>query len=77
MRPAIGVERVGDPGYSIHPHVFAHADMVSVIGALGQAEVVRTKAGARHVMTLPVVRELAADRRSERASRTERRVTRS
>ena len=50
-------------GYSIHPHVFARADMISLVDALERAEVVRTRAGARHVLRLPVVCELAADRR--------------
>ena len=57
------MESVTDLGYSIHPHVLEHADAVSVLGALGEAEVARTKAGARHVLRLPVVRELSADRR--------------
>jgi hypothetical protein len=63
VKHGIGMEPRTDPGYSIHPHVFTPADMTSVIGALDRAEVVRTKAGARHVLRLPVVRELAADRR--------------
>jgi hypothetical protein len=57
------MEPVADLGYCIHSHVFEPADMVSVRDALGQAEVVRTRAGARHVLRLPVVRELSTDRR--------------
>jgi len=52
-----------DAGYSIHPGVFAHAEMTAVLDVLDHAELVRTKAGARHVLCLPAVRELAADRR--------------
>ena len=37
--------------------------MVSTLAALDVAGIVRTRAGARHVLRLPVVRELAADRR--------------
>ena len=50
-------------GYSIHPHVFDRSEMVSTLGALADAHLTRTKAGARHVLAVPVVRELATDRR--------------
>jgi hypothetical protein len=50
-------------GYSISSEVFARGDMSSAIAALGNAELLRTKAGARHVLSVPVVRELATDGR--------------
>lgn len=37
--------------------------MLSAIAAVGNAEVLRTKAGARHVLSVPVVRQLATDGR--------------
>jgi Phytanoyl-CoA dioxygenase (PhyH) len=52
-----------DLGYCIHRRVFDRSEMLSTLGALGDANVIRTKAGARHVLTVPVVRELATDRR--------------
>ena len=52
-----------DPGFSILPDVFAPAEMVTVSGTLAGDAVQRTKAGARHVLNLPVVHDLAADAR--------------
>jgi len=52
-----------DEGYSIHEHVFERREMVSTLDALAKAELARTKAGARHVLAVPAVRELANDRR--------------
>jgi phytanoyl-CoA dioxygenase PhyH len=52
-----------DLGYSLHPGVFDRSDMLSTLGALSKADVIRTKAGARHVLTLTGVRDLATDRR--------------
>lgn len=52
-----------DQGYSIYEQVFERTEMVSAVERLAQAEMARTKAGARHVLTVPVVRALATDRR--------------
>jgi hypothetical protein len=52
-----------DLGFSIHPGVFNRSDMLSALGALSEADVIRTKAGVRHVLALPDVRDLATDRR--------------
>jgi ectoine hydroxylase-related dioxygenase (phytanoyl-CoA dioxygenase family) len=52
-----------DQGYSIYPQVFERAEMVGVTEALAVATLERTKAGARHVLSVPAVRELSADSR--------------
>jgi len=52
-----------DPGYSIYEHVFDPAEMSSVVEAFANAGMPRTKAGSRHVLTVAVVRALAADPR--------------
>jgi ectoine hydroxylase-related dioxygenase (phytanoyl-CoA dioxygenase family) len=50
-------------GYRIYPQVFERAEMVGVTEALAAAPVERTKAGARHVLSVPAVRELSSDAR--------------
>ena len=52
-----------DTGHSILQEVFARREMVRVADALEGAPISRTKAGARHVLGVPVVRELAGDPR--------------
>ena len=52
-----------DDGYCIYPRVFQRSEMVSVIEALAAASVERTKAGARRVLSVPAVRDLASDSR--------------
>jgi ectoine hydroxylase-related dioxygenase (phytanoyl-CoA dioxygenase family) len=52
-----------DLGYSIREGTFSQGDMGCVGRALSAASVERTKAGARHVLKLPAVQELAADPR--------------
>jgi ectoine hydroxylase-related dioxygenase (phytanoyl-CoA dioxygenase family) len=52
-----------DPGYSIHERLFECAEMAAVLDALGGARLVRTRAGARHVLAVPAVRALASDAR--------------
>lgn len=52
-----------DNGYSIHECVFDPAEMAVAIDALAGADMVRTKAGARHVLGVPIVRALANDPR--------------
>ena len=50
-----------DAGFSIHANVFTRSRMIELAGVLDRAELVRTKAGARHVMRVPEVRTLATD----------------
>ena len=52
-----------DLGYCIYPQTLDRSEILSALSALADASVTRTKAGARHVLTVPVVRELAGDRR--------------
>jgi hypothetical protein len=52
-----------DTDYSINLEVFDRAEMARVLESIDQAPIVRTKAGARHVLRVPVVRELASDPR--------------
>jgi ectoine hydroxylase-related dioxygenase (phytanoyl-CoA dioxygenase family) len=52
-----------DLGYSIREGTFSQGDMDRVGRALCGAAVERTKAGARHVLKVPAVHELAADPR--------------
>src|SRR5688572_15245326 len=48
-------------GFSIHPNVFTRERMMALIDVVDAADLVRTKAGARHVMRVPEVRALAED----------------
>jgi hypothetical protein len=48
-----------DAGYSIIGQVFDRREMVQIRDALTVAELPRTKAGARHVLRVPAVRDLA------------------
>jgi ectoine hydroxylase-related dioxygenase (phytanoyl-CoA dioxygenase family) len=52
-----------DQGYSVLPGVFEPVEMARVAETLAVETVQRTKAGARHVLHLPVVRDVAADPR--------------
>lgn len=52
-----------NPGYAIYPQVFERTAMARTLDTLASAELERTKASARHVLNVPVVRELAEDRR--------------
>jgi hypothetical protein len=49
-----------EPGYSITENVFDYRAMARVCEALGRANVPRTRAGARHVLSVPAIRELAS-----------------
>jgi ectoine hydroxylase-related dioxygenase (phytanoyl-CoA dioxygenase family) len=55
--------QTADPGYAVHPHVLDGAAIQLILDALGQADLNRTKAGARHVLAVPAVRALAANPR--------------
>jgi hypothetical protein len=52
-----------DQGYSILPGIFIQAEMVAVAGKLVGKALQRTRAGARHVLNVPVVRDLSTDPR--------------
>lgn len=49
-----------DLGFSIHQSVFDGHSMRRVVSALERADLVRTRAGARHVLNVPNVRDLAS-----------------
>jgi len=48
-----------DSGFSIHDGVFSLNVMLEVLAALDAAHLIRTRAGARHVLAVPAVRSLA------------------
>ena len=50
-------------GYAVVVDVFDKREMLSAVEHLEHAPLSRTKAGARHVLSVPVVRDLAADPR--------------
>jgi ectoine hydroxylase-related dioxygenase (phytanoyl-CoA dioxygenase family) len=52
-----------DQGYFIFPNVFQRAEMAGVLEGLAIGALQRTKAGARHLLSVPVVRGLSADPR--------------
>lgn len=52
-----------DESHQVINSVFTPDEMQQAIGHLTSANVERTKAGARHVLNLPVVRTLADDPR--------------
>jgi ectoine hydroxylase-related dioxygenase (phytanoyl-CoA dioxygenase family) len=50
-------------GHHIFDGLFAASDMRGVLHQLASVELDRTKAGARHILSVPVVRDLAGDGR--------------
>jgi Phytanoyl-CoA dioxygenase (PhyH) len=50
-------------GYSIDERIFERSEMAVTISALDQANPTRTRAGARHLLCVPALRELASDPR--------------
>jgi hypothetical protein len=52
-----------DQGFLIVDNVFTRAAMEGILRALAAADLDRTKAGARHVLSVPAVRQLALDSR--------------
>ena len=52
-----------DAGYSINQEVFERAEMVQLVEELEHASIVRSRAGARHVLRLLTIRALATDPR--------------
>jgi ectoine hydroxylase-related dioxygenase (phytanoyl-CoA dioxygenase family) len=56
------VHKVGSQaGFSIHASILSPRALNDVTDALGSADLVRTRAGARHVLGLPVVRLIAGE----------------
>jgi hypothetical protein len=51
-----------DSGYAIHPNVVGAEDL-ALLDQLEGLEPLRTKAGARHLMSIPAVRRVAEDER--------------
>ncbi len=58
-----------DAGYAVDERVFDRAEMARALEALGHAGLVRSRAGARHVLSAPIVRDLASDPRLVRIAR--------
>jgi ectoine hydroxylase-related dioxygenase (phytanoyl-CoA dioxygenase family) len=56
MKP---LSMASDSGFSIHDRVFSRHLMLEVLAALDVANLIRTRAGARHVLAVPAVRSLA------------------
>lgn len=52
-----------DHGYSIIHDVFERAEMLAMVKSLSAATLQRTRAGARHLLNVPVVQDLAVDPR--------------
>lgn len=52
-----------NPGYALYEGVFEQSEMAEASAELDTAVVGRSKAGARHVLGLPVVRRIATDSR--------------
>jgi|SRR5687767_10884387 ectoine hydroxylase-related dioxygenase (phytanoyl-CoA dioxygenase family) len=52
-----------EQGYSIYDRVFQRHEMDDVVKALAAAPMERTKAGSRHVLSVPTVRALSVDPR--------------
>jgi hypothetical protein len=58
-----------DHGFSIIDYVFTPAEMRQALGVLSVVDLDRTKAGARHILSVGVVRELALDPRMVQIAR--------
>lgn len=58
-----------EQGYSIYDQIFERSEMAHAVAELAIAGMDRTKAGARHVLNVPLVRELADDQRLMRIAR--------
>ena len=50
-------------GHSTRHHVFERTAMRGLLESLAQTNIGRSRAGARHILTIPAVRELASDSR--------------
>src|SRR5262245_44764667 len=58
-----------DPGFRIVPHVLQPDQIQSLVSAVEQDGLRRSRAGARHLMRLDAVRELATDDRLVQVAR--------
>lgn len=54
-----GAGSLSDPGFSIHHALFDRTSIRRVASALERADLLRTRGGARHVLSVPEVRRLA------------------
>ena len=52
-----------DTGHALVDHVFTRGEMEQALGALSAAVLDRTRAGARHVLNVPIVHDLSRDPR--------------
>jgi hypothetical protein len=52
-----------EQGHSIYEQIFERSEMAHAVAELTAAKMDRTKAGARHVLNVPIVRQLADDPR--------------
>jgi ectoine hydroxylase-related dioxygenase (phytanoyl-CoA dioxygenase family) len=52
-----------DRGYAIYERIFDRHEMAAAVEALAHADMARSRAGARHVLAVPAVRDLATDAR--------------
>jgi hypothetical protein len=50
-------------GYAVFPDVFSVGEIVAIGSILFQSELKRSRAGARHLLAIPVVRKIAEDSR--------------
>ena len=50
-------------GYAIIPKLFSGVEVSAVLSELSRAELPRSRAGARHILSVPAVRQLANDAR--------------
>ena len=54
---------VQDEGFSVVPAVFSHAEVSAIFSMIDATPLVRSRAGARHLMRHPEIERLALDRR--------------
>jgi len=60
---SVSAMTTSDGGHEIIERVFATADMRQVVGDLARTTLDRTRAGARHILEVPVIGDLARDDR--------------
>jgi hypothetical protein len=56
-------EFVHQHGYSIFPNIFSSVEIFALTSELSQAQLKRSRAGARHILSVPVMRNIAEDSR--------------
>lgn len=52
---------IQEHGYAVFPNVFSDAEIDAIVNGLSQSELKRSRAGARHILSLPAVRKMAED----------------